>query len=101
MVEFIYLKGKRRFADPEHTARKLQQVAQDSYPLPEELQQPVNEVLTLSLKHITFLQGQQKRIKAAVADQLQAIPHTLDSIPGIGPVFAAGIIAEIGDIARL
>ena len=100
LVEFIDLKGKRRFADPEQTARKLQQVAQDSYPLPDDLQQPLNEVLALSLKHITFLQGQQKRIKAAVADQLQTIPHTLDTIPGIGPVFAAGLIAEIGDIAR-
>lgn len=37
--------------------------------------------------------------KRRFADHLQAIPHTLDSIPGIGPVFAAGIIAEIGDIA--
>jgi transposase len=31
---------------------------------------------------------------------MEAIPQTLDTIPGIGPVFAAGIIAEIGDLAR-
>ncbi|MAT42196.1 MAG: hypothetical protein CL609_07635 [Anaerolineaceae bacterium] len=27
-------------------------------------------------------------------------PHTLETIPGIGPVFAVGIIAEIGDLAH-
>jgi len=27
-------------------------------------------------------------------------PNSLTTIPGIGPVFAAGIIAEIGDLAR-
>ncbi len=31
---------------------------------------------------------------------MQAIPNTLTSIPGIGPVYAAGLIAEIGDVKR-
>jgi hypothetical protein len=33
-VELIDVKGKRRFPDPEANARKLQQGAHDSYPLP-------------------------------------------------------------------
>ena len=32
--------------------------------------------------------------------ELKTIPQTLDTIPDIGPVFAAGITAEIGDISR-
>jgi transposase len=35
-----------------------------------------------------------------MADHMADIPHTLDTIPGFGPVFSAGIIAEIGDIRR-
>jgi transposase len=31
---------------------------------------------------------------------VQAIPHTLDTIPGFGPVFCAGILAELGDLAH-
>lgn len=100
LVEFIDVKGKRRFPDPEANARKLQQVAQDSYPLPAALQQPLNTILSLSFKHITFLEGQQKRLKTAIADQLAAIPHTLETISGIGPVFSAGLIAEIGPLER-
>lgn len=33
-------------------------------------------------------------------NHLGAIPQTLNSIPGIGPIFASGIISEIGDINK-
>jgi transposase len=100
LVEFIDVKGKRRFADPEDTARKVQQVVADSYPLPQALQQPINTILALSFKHISFLEGQQKRLKATIADHLTTIPNTLQTIPGIGPVFSAGLITEIGSLDR-
>jgi transposase len=49
---------------------------------------------------VTFLEAQVKRLDSTIADQLTCIPHTLETIPGIGPVFAGGIVAEVGDIAR-
>jgi len=100
LVEFIDVKGKRRFADPAHNARKLQQVARDSYPLPQVLQQPINLILGLSLQHITFLERQEKRLNTAIAERMQAIPHTLDTIPGFGPVFSGGILSEIAGVDR-
>jgi transposase len=100
LVEFIDRLGKRRFADPTENARRLQQIAQDSYHLPEALQQPINLILGLSLKQITALERQEERINAAITERMQAIPNTLQTIPGIGPVFAAGIIAEIGNPER-
>lgn len=36
----------------------------------------------------------------AIAENLKAFKHTLDSVSGIGPVYAAGIISEIGDVHR-
>jgi transposase len=62
------------------------------------MQQPVHTILGLSLQHINFLEKQQKRLDTAIAQRMEAISHTLDTIPGFGPVFSAGIIAEIGDI---
>lgn len=100
LVEWLDVRGKRRFADPHHNASTLQQVARDSYVLPEALSLPVHQVLSWSLQHVTFLEGQLKRLDGAIAEQLECIPHTLETIPGIGPVFAGGIVAEIGDIAR-
>jgi transposase len=100
LVEFIDVKGKRRFPDPTVNARKLQSVARDSYHLPEALQQPLNLILGLTLKHITFLERQEKRLHTAIAQGMEAIPHTLDTIPGVGPVFSGGIISEIGGVER-
>ena len=100
LVEFIDRKGKRHFPDPAENARQLQRVARDSYPLPEALQQPVNLILGMSLKLITFLEQQEKRLDTAIAERMQAIPHTLDTIPGFGPVFSAGIISEIAGVKR-
>jgi len=100
LVEFIDRKGKRRFPDPEENARRLLQVARQSYSLPEALRQPVHLLLQWSLQHITFLEQQEQRLSQAIAHHLEAIPHTLDTIPGLGPVFCAGIIAEIGGVER-
>jgi transposase len=100
LVEWLDVQGKRRFADPEDNARRLQQIAQESYCLPDEWLASVNTALSLSLRHLTMLQQLLTRLDAAIADQMVHYPNSLTTIPGIGPVFAAGIIAEIGDLAR-
>jgi hypothetical protein len=100
LVEFIDRTGKRRFPDPADNARKLQRVVRDSYLLPQALQQPVNLILALSLRQITVLEGLEKRINTAIAEGMSAIYHSLDTIPGFGPVFSGGIVTEIGDVAR-
>lgn len=100
LVEWLDVKGKRRFADPEDNARRLRRIAQDSYQLPEEWLTAVNTALTLSLRHLTVLQQLLTRLDSAIADLMAQIPNSLTTIPGVGPVFAAGIIAEIGDLAR-
>lgn len=100
LVEFIDVQGKRRFPDPTQNARLLQQVAQDSYPLPPALQPPINLILSLSLKQISALESQEERLSTAIAEHIAAIPNTLETIPGFGPVFAAGILSEIGNPQR-
>ena len=54
----------------------------------------------MSISSIRALDSQIKEFDKAIAAQLNLIPNTLQSIKGIGPVYAAGIIAEIGDINR-
>lgn len=91
-----------RLPDPWGTAQALQQVAARAYLLPDELVDPVNTILASLLDHIAFLEAQLKtfdhRIKT-VAAQLPGYQH-LVSIPGIGPVYAAGLLAEIQDAQR-
>ena len=46
------------------------------------------------------MEQQIKVFDKAIAEQMELITNTLTSIKWIGPVFSAGIVAEIGDINR-
>lgn len=100
LAAWLDKKGRRRFADPENTARKLQQVADHSFRLPEQFAAVIHDILALSLRHIRSLEDLIKRTDHLIVQQMASIDSTLMTIPGIGPVFAAGIIAELGDLAR-
>ncbi len=100
LIDFISEKGKNRFSDPEAVAKALQASARASYRLPKTVNDSVNQVLAISLSSIKALKSQIKSFDKAISEQIKCIPNTLTSIPGIGPVYCAGIIAEIGDINR-
>ena len=102
LAEWIKQRGKGRFADPVDTARKLQTVARDSFVLPQSFQRPIQIALGLSLQQISTLEKQLKQLDTAITEQLAVLelPSTISTVPGIGPVFAAGLIAEIGDVSR-
>jgi len=87
---------------PENNAYKLKQVAQESFALSPTLALPVERILNLTLEHIRFLEGQVKQVETWIASEVESRPTvaTLTTIPGIGPVFSAGIAAEVGDTHR-
>jgi hypothetical protein len=89
-------------ADPLRNARTLQQVAADSFPLPNGLVLPVQRVLNLTLDHIGFLEAQIHQVDAWIQTEVQTQPAILKlaTIPGVGPVFSSAIGAEIGDVQR-
>lgn len=100
LSEFLKKKGKNRFPDPDSVANAIQKAARSSYRLPKTVNDSVNQVLSLSIRSMRALEEQIKAFDKAIADQMQTIPNTLTSVRGIGPVYSAGIIAEIGDIHR-
>ena len=100
LTDFLVKKGKNHFTDPEAIAKAIQKAARSSYRLPKTVNDSVNQVLSVSVNLIRALEQQIKVLDKAIAEQIELIPNTLQSIPGVGPVYAAGIIAEIGDINR-
>ena len=100
LVAFLQDKGKNRFKDPEEIALYLQKLARNSYRLDKALQDPVNITLSVILSTIRHMESQVKRLDAEIERLMKGIPQTLTSVKGIGPVYAAGLIAEIGDIRR-
>ncbi|MCL6453718.1 MAG: IS110 family transposase [Alicyclobacillus sp.] len=98
LVAFLVEKGRNRFDDPEETARELQKLARNSFRLDKVMKDPVNLSLSVTLSVIQHMESEVKRLDKAIAKLMRAIPNTLETVNGIGPVYAAGIIAEIGDI---
>ena len=100
IMENIMEKGKNRFPDPDAVAKALQKAARSSYRLPKTVNDSVNQVLAISITSIRALESQIKAFDKAITKQMELLPNVLISIPGIGPVLSAGIMAEIGDINR-
>lgn len=100
LASFIQKHGRSHFSDPDAIAHALQTAAKVSYSLPQTVAGSVNQILTISLSTIRLLQKQVKEYDKTIEKQLALIPNTLTSVKGIGLVYAAGIIAEIGDINR-
>ena len=100
LTDFIRLKGKNRFPNPEEVAKSIQAAARGSYRLPKTVNDSVNQVLSLSISSMRALDAQIKAFDKVIAEQMELISNPLISIKGIGPVYSAGIIAEIGNINR-
>jgi hypothetical protein len=88
--------------DPFDNARKLKQVALESFALPESLSLSVQRILELTLDHIRFLEGQIAQVDVWIAAEVASCPAivNLTTIPGVGPVFSAGVGSEVGDTQR-
>lgn len=100
LVTFLQEKGKNRFEQPEELAKYLQKLARSSYRLNKAMQDPVNLSLSVTISTIQHMESQIKRLDKEIAKLMKGIPQTLTSVKGIGDVFAAGLIAEIGDVER-
>lgn len=97
---FLNERGRGKFADPLELANAIQAAARASYRLPKTVLGSVNQVLALCARTIRFYETQLKDYDKAIADLVSTIPNPLVSVKGVGPVYSAGILAEIGDVHR-
>jgi transposase len=100
LIDFLKEKGKNRFDNPEEIAEYLKKIARSSFRLDKVMADPVNISLAVTLSVIQHMESQVKKLDKEIAKIMKAIPQTLTSVKGIGPVYAAGILAEIGGIDR-
>ena len=100
LADFLKEKGKNRFNDPEKVAKCIQKAARSSYRLSKCVEDSIDILMATSIETIKSTKTQIKQLDKAIERLLTGIPNTLKSIPGIGPVFCAGILAEVGHIHR-
>ena len=92
-LEATSIYGDSLVADPAATAKVVQAAARGSYRLPKTVNDTVNQAMAVSIASMRALKEQVKVLDKAIEHQFEIIPNTLTSIPGIGKVFSAGIIA--------
>lgn len=100
LADFLMEKGKNKFEDPQRIAKELKAAARSSYRLSKTVNDSMNQLLAVRLVGIRSLQQQLKDLDKAIESYMQLFTAILDSIPGIGPVYSAGLLAEIADIHR-
>lgn len=95
-------KGRGRFSNPTKLAKSLSKAIRDSYRLGKVMQDSVDIVLASYANMIQATKKQIKIIDKSIQTLIITLPDakSLLSIPGIGPVYAAGILAELGQIDR-
>lgn len=103
LLQFLAEKSRNRISDLSRTSELLQKAARDSYRLDKCMYEPLNISLASSFNCIHAFQKEMKLIEQAIEKCIHGMnPNALiilQSIPGIGPVWASGIISEIGDAA--
>jgi transposase len=102
LAAFLQEKGRGRFSDPDKLAQSISKAIKGSYRLGKMMQNSVDVVLASYAMMIRTLKKEIQALDKAIQNLITTIPESksLLSIPGIGPVYAAGILAELGQIER-
>lgn len=102
LTDFISKDGKNRFKNPCNNANKLAKAARASYRLDTISYDSINTAIASSISIIKCLEKEIKTLDKAILKTIKGLApnefNILISIRGIGPVYAADILAEIGSI---
>jgi transposase len=102
LVNFILKNSKNKIKLPEKVAQKVKYLARESYSINRIMHDSVTYSLLILVNQIKFYKKQIKLIDKQILKTVLTFKdhyNILSSIKGIGPVLAAGIIAELGDLS--
>lgn len=102
LIELVIKYSKNKFKEPDKVAETLKKAARASYRLDKASYDSLNIAIASSLNLISCYEKEIEFIDDAITKLVKGLDNynqylSLTSIPGIGPVYAAGILAEIGD----
>ena len=104
LIDFISVKGKNHTKNPSEKVTLLKKAIRSSYRLDQTAYEPINIAIASSLNTIRFYQSQLKLLDQTILRTATGLDsntyNILLSIRGIGKVYAAGIMGEIGNIER-
>lgn len=102
LLDLISKVGENRTKNPIEKINLLNKAIRSSYRLDQTAYNGINIAVASSLSIIRFLESELKQVDKAILDTVNGLNsnayNSLLSIRGIGKVYAAGILAEIGNI---
>ncbi|MFA7105697.1 MAG: IS110 family transposase [Candidatus Izemoplasmatales bacterium] len=102
LVAFVIKTSRNRFSSPTEVAKLIKKAANASYRLDKVAYEPINHAISSSLILIRCYEDEIKKINKAIESLIKDFADdqylSLKSIPGIGIVYASGIISEIGSV---
>lgn len=103
IIDYFKSTSKNRCDDYHKIASLFDKAIRSSYRLDQTAYEPITISITASINLIQCMESQIKMVDKAIEKEMKGLyPNqylSLMSITGIGPVFAAGILSEIGDIS--
>ena len=101
LTDYLAEYGRGRFADPEALAKTIQKAVRSSYRLDKVVANSVDAVLSVYAAEIKTFQKMIKDLDKSIEKVVKVTDdeQILRSIPGIGPVYAAGILAEYAGLS--
>ena len=100
LTELLQAYGRKQFDDPQTTARQVQRTLQNSFPVTPDLDAALTSLLHIAWTHIRDLEKLMRQLDREIAQRMERLSNPLLTVPGLGPVLTAGIVAEIADIQR-
>lgn len=97
LTEILWASSNGHFG--EWKAREMKELARNSFGI-EDCEGVYATLILLLLEQIRTLQEKCGMLETQIGALLQQFDTTLTTIPGIGPILAATILSEIGDISR-
>ncbi|HJE41663.1 MAG TPA: transposase [Limosilactobacillus reuteri] len=101
LTDYLAEHGRGRFADPEALAKTIQKAVWSSYRLDKVVANSVDAVLSVYAAETKAFQKMIKDLDKSIEKVVKVTDdeQILRSIPGIGPVYAAGILAKYAGLS--
>jgi len=97
---FVAKAGKNRSPNPEKIAKEIKKAARESYRVRADLADSVQFILENTIINLRTFKTSLKKVDKAISQEMKGFSNPLLSVKGIGPVYATGIFASIGNIKR-
>jgi transposase len=97
---FVAQAGNNRSPQPQVIAAAIKKAVRESYRIRPEIASSITFILASIHRTLIALKESLKQLNKAIEAEAGGFVNPLISVKGIGPVYSAGIIASIGDIAR-